>query len=218
MESERIERLAEYLCSEFDFSLNPCVGYSWPEHENDDGYRGDGSFVKLQPSDVQAYARENAKRILAFLEREAALTAAEPAAVWQWRSRIKGGAWDAWENGRYGQEAPPFMEVQERKIAAQQQRAPACGAKDFAQTREACHPDDVAVDRFAAAMKAKLAKKRAEGRGGWDNKDDCSQLFLTSLLREHVEKGDPVDVGNLAMMLHQRGERILSLLLTIQGE
>ncbi len=78
MQSERIERLAEYLCSEFDFSLNPCVGYSWPEHENDDGYRGDGSFVKLQPSDVQAYARENAKRILAFLEREAALSAAEP--------------------------------------------------------------------------------------------------------------------------------------------
>ncbi len=80
MQSERIERLAEFLCSEFDFSLNPCVGYSWPEHKDDDGYRGDGSFVKLQPSDVQAYARENAKRILAFLEREAALSAAEPVA------------------------------------------------------------------------------------------------------------------------------------------
>lgn len=70
------------------------------------------------------------------------------------------------------------------------------------------HPDDLAVDRFAAAMKAKLAKKRAEGRGGWERKDECSNAFLSHLLREHVEKGDPTDVGNLAMMIHQRGERI----------
>lgn len=70
------------------------------------------------------------------------------------------------------------------------------------------HPDDAAVDRFAAAMKAKLAKKRAEGRGGWEDKDQCSSEFLSKLLREHVEKGDPLDVGNLAMMLHQRGDAI----------
>lgn len=80
------------------------------------------------------------------------------------------------------------------------------------------HADDIAVDRFAAAMKAKLAKKRAEGRGGWDDKDACSQLFLSCLRREHVEKGDPVDVGNIAMMLHQREERILSLFDGFQGE
>ena len=67
------------------------------------------------------------------------------------------------------------------------------------------HPDDLAVDRFAAAMKAKLAKKRSEGRGGWDKPDECSIAFLSQLLREHVAKGDPVDVGNLAMMVHQRG-------------
>lgn len=70
------------------------------------------------------------------------------------------------------------------------------------------HPDDLAVDRFAVAMKAKLAKKRAEGRGGWEDKDQCSAEFLSDLLREHVEKGDPVDVANLAMMLHQRDELI----------
>ena len=69
------------------------------------------------------------------------------------------------------------------------------------------HPDDAAVDRFAVAMKAKLAKKRADGRGGWEG-STCSEAFLSKLLREHVEKGDPLDVGNLAMMLHQRGERI----------
>lgn len=72
------------------------------------------------------------------------------------------------------------------------------------------HPDALAVDRFAIAMKAKLAQKRAEGRGGWDNKDECSAEFLSQLLREHVEKGDPIDVANFAMMLHQRGETILS--------
>lgn len=37
------------------------------------------------------------------------------AVKWQWRSRIKGGAWDAWEQGRFGQEVPPFMEVEERR-------------------------------------------------------------------------------------------------------
>lgn len=73
---------------------------------------------------------------------------------------------------------------------------------------KAQHSDDVAVDSFAVAMKAKLAKKRAEGRGGWNDKSQCTAEFLSQLLRGHVDKGDPVDVGNLAMMLHQRGERI----------
>lgn len=75
-------------------------------------------------------------------------------------------------------------------------------------TAQAQHPDDAAVDRFAAAMKAKLAQKRAEGRGGWGDKTQCSQDRLSLMLRGHVAKGDPVDVGNFAMMLHQRGERI----------
>lgn len=70
------------------------------------------------------------------------------------------------------------------------------------------HPDDAAVDRFAAAMKAKLAKKRAEGRGGWQTE---SEADLSALLHEHVAKGDPLDVGNLAMMLHQNGQRVAAL-------
>ncbi|MDR6431282.1 hypothetical protein [Brucella pseudogrignonensis] len=61
-----VDELAAYLCDEFDFDLNPVHGASWPEHENDEGKR-EGGFVRLQPSDVQAYARENAKRILTFL-------------------------------------------------------------------------------------------------------------------------------------------------------
>lgn len=75
----------------------------------------------------------------------------------------------------------------------------------FAAAMRAPHPDDEAVDRFAAAMKVKLAEKRAEGRGGWDDPEQCSTAWLAELLRRHVEKGDPVDVGNFAMMLWNRG-------------
>lgn len=71
-----VEELAAYLCDEFDFDLNPVHGASWPEHENDEGKR-EGGYVRLQPSDVQAYARENAKRILAFLGLPASPGAAE---------------------------------------------------------------------------------------------------------------------------------------------
>lgn len=67
------------------------------------------------------------------------------------------------------------------------------------------HPDDAAVDRFAAAMKAKLKKKRQEGRAGWQF---MASEQLSALLHEHVRKGDPVDVANLAMMLHQNGQVI----------
>nr|WP_313709065.1 hypothetical protein [Brucella intermedia] len=74
---------------------------------------------------------------------------------------------------------------------------------------EEAHADDVAVDRFAVAMKEKLAKKRAEGRGGWENKDECSAEYLSYLLIQHIWKGDPVDIANLAMMLQQRGERVV---------
>lgn len=67
------------------------------------------------------------------------------------------------------------------------------------------HPDDDAVDRFATIMKTKLAEKRAEGRGGWDDPNQCTTAHLAELLRRHVAKGDPVDVGNFAMMLWNRG-------------
>lgn len=93
------------------------------------------------------------------------------------------------------------------------------GWKAMAELRAALaapvHPDDAAVDAFAAAMKAKLAKARAKGRGGWDDKTQCSQQHLSDLLRGHVDKGDPVDVANFCMMLSQRGEGIAE---PVQGE
>lgn len=44
--------------------------------------------------------------------------AAGAPAAWQWRRRIKGGAWDAWENGRYDFEPAPFMDVEHRALYA----------------------------------------------------------------------------------------------------
>lgn len=70
----------------------------------------------------------------------------------------------------------------------------------------AVHPDDAAVDALAAAMKAKMARQRAKGYGGWDT--DCTQQRLSDLLRGHVDKGDPVDVANFCAFLLARGEGI----------
>ena len=70
------------------------------------------------------------------------------------------------------------------------------------------HADDYAVERFAIAMKAKLADARAKGRGGWDDSSSCSVEHLAALLIGHIGKGNPgnfEDIANLAMMLHQRG-------------
>ena len=57
--------------------------------------------------------------------------------------------------------------------------------------------------RWASAS-AKMAASRAKGRGGWQT---CPVDVLWRMLREHVEKGDPVDVANLAMMIHHNSHR-----------
>ena len=58
--------------------------------------------------------------------------------------------------------------------------------------------DDVAVDAFACEMKRKLERCREKGRGGWDT---ATPMDLSTMLRDHVEKGDPVDVANFCMFL-----------------
>ncbi|WP_396328542.1 hypothetical protein [Burkholderia anthina] len=67
------------------------------------------------------------------------------------------------------------------------------------------HADDVAVDDFAAAMKAKLADARAKGRSGWET---CDPADLSRMLRDHVDKGDPRDVANFCMFLYHHGAAI----------
>lgn len=71
----------------------------------------------------------------------------------------------------------------------------------------ASHGDDVAVDALTTLMKAKLAKQRDKGYGGWDD-SECTREWLSQLLREHVDKGDPVDVANFCAFLSARGEGI----------
>lgn len=69
------------------------------------------------------------------------------------------------------------------------------------------HPDDAAVDRFAAAMKEKLARAREKGRSGWDDPTRCSDEFLAEQLVAHLDKGNVgtfEDLANFCMFLHQR--------------
>lgn len=61
---------------------------------------------------------------------------------------------------------------------------------------------------FSIAMKKKLELRFKEGRGGYK---DMSSTSLSLLLRALVEKGDPVDVANVCMMLHANGGKIEQL-------
>jgi hypothetical protein len=80
------------------------------------------------------------------------------------------------------------------------------------------HADDLAVDRFAAAMKEKMAKQHAKGYGGWESPLLCHDQFLADELMAHTKKGDPVDVANFAMMLHQRNQEHIEIaVLTLRG-
>lgn len=65
--------------------------------------------------------------------------------------------------------------------------------------------DQYLVFRCARAMTAKLALSRAKGRNGWHTQR-CSDDYLRNMLREHLEKGDMVDVLNLAGMILVRQE------------
>lgn len=65
--------------------------------------------------------------------------------------------------------------------------------------------DNEAVQLFAAKMTQKMADSRAKGKSGWNDPVDCPTDFLQRMLAEHVYKGDPVDVANIAMMLDARG-------------
>lgn len=68
-------------------------------------------------------------------------------------------------------------------------------------------PDDKADELLVYAvmyeMRDKLKKKRNDGRGGWFG-PNCSNEVLREMLIDHVEKGDPIDVINLAAMIMVR--------------
>ena len=64
--------------------------------------------------------------------------------------------------------------------------------------------DVIGLERFTAAMRVKLAKKRLEGRGGWNLPSECDMEDLHEMLLHHVQKGDPVDIANFCMMIWNR--------------
>lgn len=64
--------------------------------------------------------------------------------------------------------------------------------------------DAMLLQHSQLGMAAKLNAAREKGRGGWWNKNECSIEYLRQLLREHVEKGDMMDVMNLAAMVYVR--------------
>lgn len=68
------------------------------------------------------------------------------------------------------------------------------------------HPDDEAVDRFAAAMHAKMAQARAKGKEGWDDPEQRNVGELEAFLLASAEYNQWVDVANYAMMLWARGQ------------
>jgi hypothetical protein len=66
------------------------------------------------------------------------------------------------------------------------------------------HADDILVDRFAKALKQKLAAARAKGRSGWEAGHWMDEA--RGMLVEHVIKGDPRDVANFCAFLWHHGE------------
>ncbi len=73
------------------------------------------------------------------------------------------------------------------------------------------HPDELAIDIFAAKLKAKMAATRAAGRTGWNDPGECTTEDLSIGLRVCVGKGDPVDVALYCMMLEARGAKVLGI-------
>lgn len=56
---------------------------------------------------------------------------------------------------------------------------------------------------FAIAMFDKLDAKLKGGRDGWDSENWTPEEILEAL-KEHVDKGDPIDIANFAMFLWNR--------------
>lgn len=72
----------------------------------------------------------------------------------------------------------------------------------IASLRVTQHPDDDAIDAFAAELRKRMTEKRDEGRNGWEMADPAD--LQLKLLRA-IADGDPIDVGNYAMMISTLG-------------
>ncbi|MGS1024231.1 hypothetical protein [Burkholderia glumae] len=83
--------------------------------------------------------------------------------------------------------------------------SPRAGVAEVSRAIDEASFDDAVIDAFARIMKASMAASRAAGRSGWWS---APASELSASLREHVEKGDPVDVALLAAMHWYKGEQI----------
>lgn len=103
----------------------------------------------------------------------------------------------------------PIAGVEMRKEEWRHRSAPAQSAAqdglvsitDYETDEQACA---AGVSRFAAAMLAKLDRKRKEGRGGWNKPSECSIDHLQELMDEHLADDDLVDIANFCMMIWNR--------------
>ena len=80
---------------------------------------------------------------------------------------------------------------------------PRCGCRSVGECTHGMFADqrafDAVVNKLATAMKAKFRNKFMEGRSGWDERD--AKEFLLTSLKSHIERGDMVDVANIAAMI-----------------
>ncbi|ETX13628.1 hypothetical protein OCH239_09290 [Roseivivax halodurans JCM 10272] len=80
--------------------------------------------------------------------------------------------------------------------------------------------DDRTVSEFADAMRAKLARSRAKGRGGWHDPRLCTVEELAAMMAGHLAKSNPgnlIDIAVFAMMLHHRGAPPTALVAAMQA-
>lgn len=73
--------------------------------------------------------------------------------------------------------------------------------------------DETGLHRFLRAMSRKLAKTRAKGRAGWQDLNAVTDDVLAKQLVDCVAKGDPVDIANYCMFLHQRDPNIAQVVI-----
>lgn len=71
----------------------------------------------------------------------------------------------------------------------------------LAATRVGTHSDDKAVDGFASALHDRMALARGDGAEGWEER---SLEELAQLLAASARKGNVVNLGVYAAMLHSR--------------
>lgn len=105
-----------------------------------------------------------------------------------------------WQAGHMGtwRDAPT---IEAAKAAAQADYDARIRSALTAQPSPDEHYDDYCIGQFAKMMSEKMAASRAKGRSGWNDPEKYSVEYLRSLLYEHLDKGDPVDVANFCMML-----------------